>query len=137
MQDSIVAAKHDVRVAAGALAVKPGDPLPDTFAQVVASPDAVDHRYFQTFYEKIAAAAAQHASAERLRVVVIGHTHEAAMILCKPPDGARPLLFIDSGAWIERCAYTLESGEHVVEPSAQLAVIHGNDARLYQIRAGA
>lgn len=37
----------------------------------------------------------------------------------KPADGARPLLLIDSGAWIEQCAYTLDSGERVVEPSAQ------------------
>jgi hypothetical protein len=49
-------------------------------------------------------------------------------------DPARPLLLIDAGAWIESCSYGLEEGGAVTEPNAQLAVIHGNDARVYQVR---
>jgi hypothetical protein len=57
------------------------------------------------------------------------------MILCEPPAEGRPMLLIDSGAWIEKCAYLLDEGGRVKEePGGQLAVIHGNDARLYQIR---
>jgi hypothetical protein len=43
-------------------------------------------------------------------------------------------VLMDIGAWIERCTYPLAEGGVVSEPSAQLGVIHGNDARIYQIR---
>ena len=135
MQDSIVASQHDLTAVAGAVTVSMNVPLPERFAQIVASPDEVDHRYFKEFYGAIGDAAEQYAGARRIRVVVIGHTHQAAMILCEPPGGGRPMLFIDSGAWIEKCTYLIEEGHRVTEPSAQLVVIHGNDARLYQIRA--
>ncbi len=69
-----------------------------------------------------------------MKVVTMGHTHKASLILCRP-SGDRPMLLMDVGAWIENCTYPLaENGAVVTEPSAQLGVIHGNDALIYQIR---
>jgi UDP-2,3-diacylglucosamine pyrophosphatase LpxH len=137
MRDSIVAPRHDLTTVRGAVLARAGAALPERLARVAERPEEIDHRYFQKFYEAIGAAVKQYPSAQGLRVVVIGHTHQAAMILCEPPDGGRPMLFIDAGAWIEQCTYHTEEDQQVTEGSAQLAVIHGNDARLYQIRVAA
>jgi hypothetical protein len=114
----------------GAVTTHPGASLPDRLCEIV-EPDHDEH-YFSDFYRAIGQASATYPSASALRVVVCGHTHHAALLLCEPPGG-RPLVLLDAGAWIERCTYTTDDGARVTEPSAQLGVIHGNDVRLYQI----
>ncbi len=127
--DAITRADHAL-ASAGAVAVTPGDALPDRFCETVA-PDHEGHR-FDDFYRAVGRAAGEYPSASALRVVVCGHTHHAALLLCEPPGG-RPLVFLDVGAWIERCTYATDAGESITEPSAQLGVVHGNDVRLYQL----
>jgi UDP-2,3-diacylglucosamine pyrophosphatase LpxH len=130
LRDSITKPDH----ALDHLAVKvtPGADLPTDAVKRV-SPGATDRR-FDDYYRALLVANARATDVASVRVIVAGHTHEAGMMLCAPPH-QRPLLLMDCGAWIERCSYTLfETGKEVTEPSAQLGVIHGNDARIYQVR---
>jgi hypothetical protein len=62
----------------------------------------------------------------RVRLVVIGHSHHARISV---DDSVHPaLVLLDTGAWIEKY---VDSGGRV-RPNAQLAVVCGNDARIYQ-----
>lgn len=118
----------------GAVVVEPEKPLPRMVARVGRRPSDMGYERFGDFYKAVKEAARQYPTADKLRVVAVGHSHHARMDLCRPEDGGRPLLVLDAGAWIENCEYpTAEAGDRIVEPCAQLAVIHGNDARLYQI----
>jgi hypothetical protein len=131
MQVAITKENHALDLAQGALVVKPGRPLPDRLVTEVGVGYA--GRRFDDYYRALTHPNAANSSAADVRVVVAGHTHEAGMLLCRPP-GARPLLLMDVGAWVEKCTYPLEEGgAKVTEPSAQLGVLHGNDARIYQI----
>jgi UDP-2,3-diacylglucosamine pyrophosphatase LpxH len=134
LRDCIVAPRHDLAAVRAAPVVQPSAVLPERLVQTIKAPADADHPYFGKFYEAIAEAGTLYPEAARLRVVVVGHTHRAAMILCEPPDAGRAMLLIDSGAWIEECVYHVAEDVVVTEPSAQLTVLHGNDARLYQIR---
>jgi hypothetical protein len=130
LRDSITKPTHEL--IGSAVKVTPGAPLPSRAVRVV-DPGETSRR-FDDYYRALISPSAAGTDAESVRVVVAGHTHEAGMLLCTPPD-RRPLLLMDCGAWIERCRYRLEeNGEQVEEPSAQLGVIHGNDARIYQVR---
>lgn len=125
--------EHDLRHGAPeAVTVRPGSEavLPSIMAQTIAAPDEAAHDFFEKMYESLQAADPG-AICEKVRIAVIGHTHHARMVFLNSA-GRRPLLLIDAGAWIEKCRY-LHAGKEVVEESAQLAVVHGNDARLYQI----
>jgi hypothetical protein len=134
LEQAITEPEHDLGMVKGALQVVPGQTLPSIFCQVVMSPDESQHKFFKKIYQSIDIAEENNLPGQYVKIVAIGHTHEASMVLCKP-DYGRPMLLMDIGAWIEKCTYPLaESGEHITEPSAQLAVIHGNDARIYQIR---
>lgn len=135
LQDCIVKPKHDLVVATGAVRVVPEQALPARVARIITSPNQTDHGRFDKFYESLGKAAQRGLSGGSVRVVVVGHSHDATLILCEPPGGGRPLLMMDVGAWIEQCTYPLaEGGMAPPEPSAQIGVIHGNDVRLYQIR---
>ncbi|MHC4943157.1 MAG: metallophosphoesterase [Planctomycetota bacterium] len=134
MNHAINDGKYSLEPLDGAVKVQPEKPLPKIMARVAAQPGSMKHDHFNNYYKAVKSAARQYPSAEKLRVVVVGHSHHARMELCRPMDGGRPLLLIDVGAWIENCEYPLaEGGWADDEPNAQLAVIHGNDARLYQI----
>jgi UDP-2,3-diacylglucosamine pyrophosphatase LpxH len=61
-----------------------------------------------------------------VRLVVIGHTHHARISV---NDGPTPLVLLDAGAWIEK--YRDSTGR--VGPNCQMAVVCGNDARIYQL----
>jgi hypothetical protein len=61
-----------------------------------------------------------------VRLVVIGHTHQARISV--DDNAATPLVLLDTGAWIEK--YKDSTGH--VGPNCQLAVVCGNDARIYQ-----
>ncbi len=132
MEEAITTSSHQLELAEGAIVVEPGTPLPGTLVQEVQDPHDARQKYFDEFYESIGEAGKRGYIGGSVRVVVVGHTHQAAMALYRPPD-QRPLLMVDAGAWIEGCTYPLAEGGVAKEPSAQLAVIHGNDARLYQI----
>jgi UDP-2,3-diacylglucosamine pyrophosphatase LpxH len=133
--DCIVKARHDLDAATGARRVEPEQALPARVARVITEPDQTDHGRFAQYYESLHKAHERGLYGGSVRVVVVGHSHEATMILCEPPGGRRPLVMMDTGAWIEQCTYPLaEGGTARPEPSAQLGVIHGNDVRLYQIR---
>jgi UDP-2,3-diacylglucosamine pyrophosphatase LpxH len=137
LTDCIVKPRHDLNAVTGAVRVEPEQALPGRVAQLITSPGQTDHGHFEKHYESIGQAAERGFSGGSVRVVVVGHSHDAAMILCEQPGGGRPLLMMDTGAWIEQCTYPLaEGGTTPPEPSAQLGVIHGNDVRLYQIRVG-
>ncbi|HEX9794422.1 MAG TPA: hypothetical protein VGC54_10605 [Planctomycetota bacterium] len=135
LKDFIMAPEHALGFEGeGAVKVEVGAALPKILARRTADPKGVTHGRFPDFYQALGDAAIQFPSCRRLRVVVVGHSHHAAMILCRPPGGGRPLLLMDVGSWIEKCSYPLDGGDVAIEPSAQLGVIHGNDVRLYQVR---
>lgn len=137
LTDCIVEPRHDLDAVTGAVRVEPEQALPARAAQVITAIDQTGHAHFAKYYASIGQAAERGFNGGSVRVVVVGHSHHAAMILYQPPGGARPLLLMDTGAWIEQCTYPLAEGGTVPpEPSAQLGVIHGNDVRLYQIRVG-
>jgi hypothetical protein len=125
---------HNLEAHGGAIQVSPEKSLPPFVCQEIPSPDDTANPYFQKLYRSIAIAKEKDLPGQYVRVVTMGHTHKASLILCRPIR-ERPMLLMDVGAWIENCTYPLaESGVVVTEPSAQLGVIHGNDARIYQIR---
>jgi hypothetical protein len=135
LNDCIVKPRHDLSAMTGAVRVVPGQALPARSAHVITSPSQTDHGRFDKYYESLSKAAERGFYGGSVRVVVVGHSHEATLILCEPPGGGRPLVMMDTGAWIEQCTYPLaEGGTARPEPSAQIGVIHGNDVRLYQMR---
>jgi len=135
LDQSITEPEHSLALPVGAPRVMPGQSLPPLLCQKIASPDQVQHGLFSNIYKSIDVAKQNNLPGQHVKIVAVGHTHKAAMVLCKPEDDKRSLVLMDVGAWIEKCKYPLaESGDVVTEPSAQLGVIHGNDARIYQIR---
>jgi hypothetical protein len=135
MESAITEPEHAVGTGAGSPQVIPGQDLPSIFCQEIDSPDKAEHIFFKQIYESIDVAEENNLPGQHVRIAAIGHTHKAFMTLYRPGNGKRPLILMDVGAWIEQCSYPLaEGGGPVSEPSAQLGVIHDNDARLYQIR---
>ena len=134
LEDAITDPIHSLKEVTGAIRVQVGTALPTVLAAQVTALNTFRGGRFHPFHQALQAAPEETSG---VRVVVMGHSHHAGMVLCRPPQGP-PVLIVDVGAWIEKCRYSLaeNSGqtELVEEPSAQLAVIHGNDARLYQIR---
>ena len=64
-----------------------------------------------------------------IRLVVIGHTHWGR-IVAGTDDQKHPFALVDAGAWIGRCRLSPD------EPwlhNAQVAVVVGNDVRVYQL----
>jgi UDP-2,3-diacylglucosamine pyrophosphatase LpxH len=63
-----------------------------------------------------------------ISTVIIGHTHHARIAVRETGD--RLFTLIDCGAWIEHCSI---DGSADPLPSAQLGVLCGNEARIYQL----
>jgi len=134
LKEAITDPEHTLEPPDGAIQVSPETPLPPFACQEIPSPDRTANPYFQKLYRSIDIAREKDLPGQHVRVVTMGHTHKASLTLCRP-SGDRPMLLMDVGAWIENCTYPLaENGVAVTEPSAQLGVIHSNDARIYQIR---
>jgi hypothetical protein len=134
LEKAITDPEHSLDAPDGAILVGPEMSLPPLLCQEIASPDGTANPYFEKLYRSIDFARQRNLPGQHVSVVTMGHTHQASLILCRP-GGERPMVLMDVGAWIENCTYSLaESGTVVTEPSAQLGVIHGNDARIYQIR---
>ncbi|HEX5050778.1 MAG TPA: hypothetical protein VFZ65_03300 [Planctomycetota bacterium] len=132
LQSAVVAECHDLDVPQGAPIVEPGQVLPERLLVLVDDPKAQKRDAFDRYHAAMVAAAAASPAADKLRLVVVGHSHHATMFW--HPGPGRPLLLMDAGAWIEKCTYALAEGGTTTEPNAQLGVVHGNDARLYQVR---
>ncbi len=133
LENAITEPEHSLKASDGAILVSPEAPLPELFCQEISSPKHTTNPYFEKFYESIGIVGEKGLTGRNVTVVAMGHTHQAALIFYRPHEG-RPLVLMDVGAWIESCKYSLDKGGAVVtEPSAQLGVIHGNDARIYQI----
>jgi hypothetical protein len=134
LQKAITKPVHKLASSAGALRVEPDTVLPDRLCQETSSVVSPMHPFLGSIHEMIALSRQDDLWASQVRVVALGHTHQANMVFSQPP-GEAPLLVMDVGAWIEKCRYPLDpGGEVVAEPSAQLGVISGNDARIYQVR---
>jgi len=127
---------HDLAVDAAIAIRDPAAALPERFCEEIAAPEEAAEQHFGKYYQAIDDAAAKDLMGQHVRVVVMGHTHMARMVLYEPDQG-RPMLLMDVGAWIERCTYPIADNGATInvpsEPSAQLGVINGNDARIYQI----
>lgn len=135
LNDAITTPLHDLPLVTGAPVVRPGEPLPPRLLREAADPAAIGHGSLEKHYRAITHPKAQPLGAG-LRLIVQGHTHQAVLALAAPPGG-QPLVMMDVGAWIEQCQYPLgEGGTAGPEPCAQLGVVHGNDARIYQLRIG-
>jgi len=63
-----------------------------------------------------------------IRLVICGHSHGARMVVGDRGDGV-PVVLMDCGAWLGRCRFH----DSVWRPSAQIGVLVGNDARIYQL----
>ncbi len=63
--------------------------------------------------------------APRLKVMVIGHSHHARLVV----DHTTDLVFMDCGAWIEN----YQVGQQRKRPNRQLGAICGSDLRIYQL----
>jgi hypothetical protein len=134
LEKAITDPEHNLEASDGAIQITPESSLPPFVCQEIPSPDNTANPYFEKLYRSIDIAEEKDLPGQYVRVVTMGHTHKASLILCRP-SGKRPMLLMDVGAWIENCTYPLaENGVVVTEPSAQLGVIHGNDVRIYQIR---
>ncbi len=138
LKKAITEPEHSIEIRTGAPKVLPGNSLPPIFCEEITTPDQSKNKYFKKIYDSIGEAAKKRLPGGNIRVAAIGHTHVASMVFCKPENDERPLLLMDAGAWIERCKYFFEENGNVsdkprTEPSAQLGVLHGNDARIYQI----
>jgi UDP-2,3-diacylglucosamine pyrophosphatase LpxH len=91
-----------------------------------------DHLSFLAFADLIRDEA--EASRDERRVVVIGHTHHARLLVDEHPVHGGPLVTMDCGAWNERCTVlAADAAAADVAPSAQVGVQCGNDLRIYQI----
>jgi len=64
-----------------------------------------------------------------LRFAVIGHTHNARIVVDETDDPPGFFALIDCGAWIEKCQ---GEGDKVMA-NAQIGVIYNNDARIYHL----
>lgn len=64
-----------------------------------------------------------------IRLVVVGHTHQARIVCGDRGDGV-PLVLADCGAWFGTCRLP---GDATRIASAQIGVTLGNDIRIYQI----
>jgi hypothetical protein len=138
LKTAITVPEHDLDSVNGAPLVTAGAVLPDRMCRIVSSAEEDQGHYFKDLYNAFAKAQEIGLPGKSVNVAVIGHTHQASMVLYNPPAPGRSLLLLDCGAWIEKCKYPLaETGNDTVEPSAQIGVIHGNDARIYQIRMNA
>jgi len=63
-----------------------------------------------------------------IRLVVCGHSHDARIVVGDRGDGVQ-LGLMDCGAWFGRCRFH----DSAWRPSAQIGVLVGNDARIYQL----
>ncbi len=133
MNRSIMKPLHELELVEAAPVVVPGEPLPERLLQETDDIGEVRGGRFTPFYEAFLQASPESAN---VRLMVTGHSHQASLSLYAPADGSRPMVFLDAGGWIERCAYPLSETETADEPCAQLAVVNGNDARIYQLRVG-
>jgi UDP-2,3-diacylglucosamine pyrophosphatase LpxH len=139
LESAITEPEHLLEAIKGAPKVEPGVTLPDIFCETIATPEEASNKLFKKLYESVDYATEEKLPGQHVKVVATGHTHKASMIYCQPQNQKRPLILMDVGAWIEKCKYHLEEDAEMTEeltpePSAQLGVIHGNDARIYQIR---
>lgn len=66
---------------------------------------------------------------------VIGHTHHARILVDRSPMGAKPLVTMDCGAWVEWCyvRQTEATDPPRAVPSGQVGVQTGNEIRIYQL----
>jgi hypothetical protein len=134
LQQAITEPIHELKGQTVAPIVVPGQKLPDILCREITSPDETDNEFFKKIYASLDSAAKSGLPGQNVKVVAIGHTHQTSMILLRSHGGGRSLLLMDVGAWIEQCVYRRTEGvDPAPEPSAQLGVIYGNDARIYQI----
>ncbi len=79
-----------------------------------------------------------------VRLIVIGHTHRARIVVAeerdrenrKKPATGDALVLMDCGAWIENAVVTDEQGRSRTAASAQIGVQCGSDLRIYQCDLG-
>ncbi|MBI1788410.1 MAG: hypothetical protein HYR60_12785 [Acidobacteria bacterium] len=64
-----------------------------------------------------------------LKAVVIGHTHQARIVVRENAAGDFFAL-VDCGAWIEEC---MADGDSAPSPNAQIAALCANEFRIYQL----
>jgi len=111
-------------------------PLPDPLGalpemhNVVTWSTATAHTSAAHFYRgarQLAIQLKQHG--HDIRLIVIGHTHSARIVVGDRGDRA-PLVLLDCGAWLGECR--LDPADQW-RPSAQVGVLVGNDVRIFQL----
>lgn len=64
-----------------------------------------------------------------IRLVICGHSHDARIVVGDRGDGVE-IALMDCGAWLGECRFGATAP---LRPSAQVGVLVGNDARVYQL----
>lgn len=86
-----------------------------------------DHEFLDKARQMCAKANQQYGM--QLHTVIIGHTHQARIVIHEERNGELFTL-VDCGAWIEN---HWERGK--AKPNAQIAALSGNEVRIYQVKA--
>jgi len=118
IQPGMPARLNGLRPAAGA--------IPAQFNLQRAGDPAANTRFLDIAYEAVGRPGNPYGPP--VRTVIIGHTH-GARIAVREQDGGLFTL-IDCGAWIENCSV---DGTTNPMPNAQIGVLCGNEARIYQL----
>ncbi len=82
LEEAIVSPQHALHIETGAVKVEPHVQLPQTLARIIRSAAEAQHGHFEKYYQALQLPEAQNPLAEYVQVVVIGHTHQATLILC-------------------------------------------------------
>lgn len=114
----------------GAAQALDGAPLPESFNVKRFGGSKKSTQHFAAARDLAADLRRQHAGLD-LRCIVIGHTHNARIVVPKSDDDDFFAL-VDCGAWIEDCSAKV-GGKTVRMPNAQIGVVGANDVRIYQI----
>ena len=101
------------------------------FSRAPGSSNDFAHIDYLRYADEIAAAELNHPLDHSVHV--IGHTHQARMLLDRIAPN-RPFVTLDCGGWIGLCKVLIKGKrEAAYVPSAQIGVQSGNDLRLYQL----
>jgi UDP-2,3-diacylglucosamine pyrophosphatase LpxH len=103
-----------------------GGAIPDQFNLQRSGDAAANTKFLETAYEAVGKPG--NAYGPPIKTVIIGHTHHARIAVREENGGLFTL--IDCGAWIENCSV---DGATNPMPSAQIGVLCGNEARIYQL----
>ena len=102
------------------------------FSKTPGSANDFDHISYLNFADQIVAS--EDNDPKDHSVHVIGHTHQARLLVDRIKPDNRPHVTLDCGGWLGLCSVFLKGKTETISvPSAQIGVQYGNDIRIYQL----